>query len=152
MMVRWYQVGAFSPFFRAHGHIDTKRREPYLFEQPIQSYIRDAIRLRYTILPAMYTAFYEASLTGIPILRSVRHVLICAGPRLTRLSCRPQYVLFPDDAKGFAIDDQFYLGSTGLLVKPIVAEGATETSIYIADDQAGSKPHHIQVESNVLEP
>lgn len=21
MMVRWYQVGAFSPFFRAHGHI-----------------------------------------------------------------------------------------------------------------------------------
>lgn len=69
MMVRWYQVGAFSPFFRAHGHIDTKRREPYLFEQPIQGYIRDAIRLRYTIIPAMYTAFYEASLTGIPILR-----------------------------------------------------------------------------------
>ncbi|KAL8278215.1 hypothetical protein RQP46_009388 [Phenoliferia psychrophenolica] len=116
MMVRWYQVGAFSPFFRAHGHIDTKRREPYLFGQPIQGYIRDAIRLRYKILPAMYTAFYEASLTGIPILR-------------------PQYVLFPDDAQGFAIDDQFYLGSTGLLVKPVVAEGATETSIYISDDQ-----------------
>lgn len=69
MMVRWYQLGAFQPFFRAHGHIDTKRREPYLFEQPIQSYIRDAIRLRYTILPAFYTAFYEASLDGTPILR-----------------------------------------------------------------------------------
>ncbi|KAK4704738.1 hypothetical protein P7C70_g1477, partial [Phenoliferia sp. Uapishka_3] len=116
MMVRWYQLGAFSPFFRAHGHLDTKRREPYLFDQPIQGYIRDAIRLRYTIIPAMYTAFYEASLTGIPILR-------------------PQYVVFPDDAKGFAIDDQFYLGSSGFLVKPIVDEGATETSIYIADNQ-----------------
>jgi alpha 1,3-glucosidase len=32
MLVRWYQVGAFMPFFRAHGHIDTKRREPYLFD------------------------------------------------------------------------------------------------------------------------
>lgn len=89
MMVRWYQVGAFSPFFRAHGHIgkcrvacgfarrrltlfrrsDTKRREPYLFDQPHQGYIRDSIRLRYTLLPALYTAFYEASLDGTPILR-----------------------------------------------------------------------------------
>jgi alpha 1,3-glucosidase len=72
MMVRWYQLGAFSPFFRAHGHIDTKRREPYLFEPIVRSYIRDAIRLRYSILPAMYTAFYEASQSGIPILRYVR--------------------------------------------------------------------------------
>jgi hypothetical protein len=58
--------GHFLTFFL---YTDTKRREPYLFEQPIQGYIRDAIRLRYIILPAMYTAFYEASLSGVPILR-----------------------------------------------------------------------------------
>ncbi|KAM0791314.1 hypothetical protein ACM66B_005786 [Microbotryomycetes sp. NB124-2] len=116
MLVRWYQVGAFSPFFRAHGHIDTKRREPYLFEQPYQGYMRDAIRLRYTLLPALYTAFYEASLTGKPILR-------------------PQYMSFPNDAQGFGIDDQFYFGSTGLLVKPVVNEGQTHADVYIADEQ-----------------
>lgn len=76
MMTRWHQVGAFSPFFRAHGHIDTKRREVYLFDQPYQGIMRDAIRLRYSLLPAMYTAFYESSLSGVPILRFVALSLV----------------------------------------------------------------------------
>lgn len=69
MMTRWHQIGAFSPFFRAHGHIDTKRREVYLFDQPYQGIMRDAIRLRHSLLPTFYTAFYEHSLAGLPILR-----------------------------------------------------------------------------------
>ncbi|KAK1317423.1 putative alpha-xylosidase 2 [Acorus calamus] len=43
LLVRWYQVGAYYPFFRAHAHHDTKRREPWLFG--------------------------EASVSGIPVLR-----------------------------------------------------------------------------------
>ena len=31
LLVRWYQIGAYYPFFRAHAHQDTKRREPWLF-------------------------------------------------------------------------------------------------------------------------
>jgi len=69
MLVRWYQAGAFMPFFRAHAHIDTKRREPFLYEQPIQGYIRDTIRLRYSLLPMWYTAFFENSLEGWPMAR-----------------------------------------------------------------------------------
>ena len=48
---------------------------------------------------------------------------------------RPQYVMFPQDSKGFAIDDQVYLGSSGLLIKPVVTESATEVDMYISDDQ-----------------
>lgn len=59
------------PFFRAHGHIDTKRREPYLLDDPYKSMLRDILRLRYSMLPIWYTAFREASVTGIPVLRSV---------------------------------------------------------------------------------
>ena len=69
MLVRWYHVGIFMPFFRAHAHIDTKRREPYLLAEPHKSYVRDIIRLRYTMLPIWYTAFRETSETGLPILR-----------------------------------------------------------------------------------
>ncbi|GJN90711.1 hypothetical protein Rhopal_003725-T1 [Rhodotorula paludigena] len=116
MMVRWHQIGAFSPFFRAHGHIDTKRREAYLYEQPYQGMLRDAIRLRYSLLPAFYTAFYEYSLSGAPVIR-------------------PQYVVFPNDPKGFGLDHQFYLGSSGLLVKPVEEEGATTQEVYVSDDQ-----------------
>ena len=48
---------------------------------------------------------------------------------------RPQYVVFPKDKKGFDIDDQYYIGSN-LLVKPITEAGVTETSVYLAEDQA----------------
>ena len=71
MLVRWYVVGAFSPFFRAHAHIDTKRREPYLLDEPYKSIVRDILRLRYSMLPVWYTAFRETSATGMPILRCV---------------------------------------------------------------------------------
>lgn len=71
MLVRWYQVGAFAPFFRAHAHLDTKRREPYLLEDPYKSIVRDIIRLRYSLLPVWYTAFRFASVSGVPVLRSV---------------------------------------------------------------------------------
>lgn len=71
MLTRWYQVGAFSPFFRAHAHIDTKRREPYLLDDPYKSIIKDTLRMRYTMLPIWYTAFREASVTGLPVARSV---------------------------------------------------------------------------------
>ncbi|OWT41465.1 alpha 1,3-glucosidase [Cryptococcus neoformans Bt1] len=116
LLVRWYQAGAFMPFFRAHAHIDTKRREPYLFEEPIRGYLKDALRLRYALLPVWYNAFKEASVWGLPIMR-------------------PQYAVFPEDEKGFKIDDQYYVGGEGLLFKPVVQEGAVTTEVYISDDQ-----------------
>lgn len=119
LLVRWYQAGAFMPFFRAHAHIDTKRREPYLFEEPIRGYLKDALRLRYALLPVWYNAFKEASVWGLPIMR-------------------PQYAVFPEDEKGFKIDDQYYIGGEGLLFKPVVQEGAVTTEVYISDDQVGS--------------
>lgn len=69
MLVRWYWVGAFSPFFRAHAHLDSKRREPYLLDEPHKSTVRNILRLRYSLLPVWYTAFHETSVTGLPVLR-----------------------------------------------------------------------------------
>lgn len=59
------------PFFRAHAHIDTKRREPFLYEEPIKGYLRDTIRLRYQLLPVWYNAFHDASVNGVPIIKCV---------------------------------------------------------------------------------
>ncbi|EAU91748.1 alpha glucosidase [Coprinopsis cinerea okayama7 len=125
MLTRWYQVGAFAPFFRAHAHIDTKRREPYLLEDPYKGIVYETLRLRYTMLPIWYTAFRETTVTGVPILR-------------------PQYIMFPKDEYGFKIDDQYYIGSSGLLVKPVTQKGVTETLVYLAEDQVyyGYFSHH----------
>ena len=43
--------------------------------------------------------------------------------------------MFPTDTKGFAIDDQYFVGDSGLLVKPVIKPGVTETTVYIPEDQ-----------------
>ena len=116
LLVRWYQAGAFYPYFRAHAHIDTRRREPYLLPDYEREIVTQALRLRYALLPAWYTAFHTSHVNGSPIVQ-------------------PMWFVHPSDEKGFAVDDQMYLGGTGLLVKPIVREGETSTNIYLPDDE-----------------
>lgn len=115
LLARWYQTGIFYPFFRAHAHIDSRRREPYLMSEPYLSVIRDAVRLRYALLPTLYTLFYESSISGAPIWR-------------------PMVYDNTKDLKTYEIDDQFFLGNCGLLVKPVTEEAASQVSIYIPDD------------------
>jgi alpha 1,3-glucosidase len=140
MLVRWYQAGAFMPFMRAHAHIDTKRREPYLFEEPIRSHLRDTLRLRYTLLPAWYNAFHDAATKGHPVIW-------------------PQYAKFPGDEGGAAVDNQYYVGDSGLLFRPVVAEGAVSADVYLAAPEpyydyfssrmwpARSKPRNVTVDT-----
>eukprot|EP00954_Amorphochlora_amoebiformis_P004686 364878-Amorphochlora_amoeboformis.AAC.1 len=113
LLLRWYQVGAFYPFFRGHGHIDTKRREPWLFGEPWTSMYRDAIRTRYRLLPYVYTLFYEANTEGVPVMR-------------------PLFMEFPDDESVLTKDDEFMLGDK-ILVKPVTEKGATTASVYFPD-------------------
>jgi alpha 1,3-glucosidase len=48
--------------------------------------------------------------------------------------------MFPEDPLGFAIDDQYYVGDSGLLVKPITAEGVQEAVVYLSDNQVCHRP------------
>lgn len=69
LLVRWYQMGAYQPFFRAHAHLDTGRREPWLLPSQYQDIIRDALDQRYALLPFWYTLLYQAHREGIPVMR-----------------------------------------------------------------------------------
>ncbi len=56
-------------FFSDHAHLDSKRREPWVFGEPFTSINRAAAMLRYSLLPLWYTAFYEGYVTGMPVMR-----------------------------------------------------------------------------------
>jgi alpha 1,3-glucosidase len=45
------QAGSFQPFFRAHAHIETQRREPWLFGDDVLKQLRETVRTRYSYLP-----------------------------------------------------------------------------------------------------
>ncbi|XP_052275424.1 neutral alpha-glucosidase AB-like isoform X2 [Dreissena polymorpha] len=113
LLTRWYQAGAYQPFFRAHAHVDTKRREPFVQPEENMKIIRDAIRARYSYLPFWYTLFYEGEQKGVPPMR-------------------PLWVEFPKDPNTFTMDDEYLLGSA-LLVKPITEPGQTGTQVYFPD-------------------
>jgi hypothetical protein len=51
---RQTQAGSFQPFFRAHAHIETQRREPWLFGDEVLNRLRNVVRTRYTYLPLWY--------------------------------------------------------------------------------------------------
>ncbi|SCO82293.1 related to glucosidase II, alpha subunit [Fusarium oxysporum] len=116
LLVRWYQTGIWYPFFRAHAHIDARRREPYLLGEHYTPIATAAIRLRYSLLPAWYTAFYNAAQDGSPIIR-------------------PMFWTHPSEEAGFALEDQFFVGSTGLLVKPVTEQNKESVDIWIPDDE-----------------
>ncbi len=126
MSTRWYQAAAFHPFFRGHAHLgkrqlcgnillDAKRREPWLFGEPYTTYVRNAIRTRYTLLPYWYTTFHNSSKTGIPIMR-------------------PLWVEFPAEASTFSVQDEFLAGPH-LLVKPVTSAQQWTTQVYLPGAQ-----------------
>uniref|UniRef100_A0A8C7J3W3 Neutral alpha-glucosidase AB n=1 Tax=Oncorhynchus kisutch TaxID=8019 RepID=A0A8C7J3W3_ONCKI len=111
LLVRWYQTGAYQPFFRAHAHLDTPRREPWLFGPENTALIREAVRQRYALLPYWYQLFYHAHHSGQPVMR-------------------PLWVEYPQDTATFSMDDQFLLGED-LLVHPVTEEGARGVTAYL---------------------
>ncbi|KAJ1659441.1 glucosidase II [Dispira simplex] len=110
LLTRWYQIGAFQPFYRAHAHIDSPRREPWLFGEPYTTMIRQAIRTRYQLLPYIYTLFYQAYADNAPVMR-------------------PMMFEFPLDPVVLDMDNQAMLGSA-ILYKPIAQPGETSTQVY----------------------
>ncbi|XP_077062825.1 neutral alpha-glucosidase AB isoform X4 [Siphateles boraxobius] len=111
LLVRWYQAGAYQPFFRAHAHIDTPRREPWLFGPENTGLIREAVRQRYALLPYWYQLFYNAHHTGQPVMR-------------------PLWVEYPDDVATFSIEDEYLIGKD-LLVHPVTDEGASGVTAFL---------------------
>lgn len=116
LLVRWYQLGAYYPFFRGHAHHDTKRREPWLFGEHNTALMREAIRVRYSLLPYYYTLFREAAVSGVPVMR-------------------PLWMEFPNDRSTFDNGEAFMVGAS-LLVQGIYEKGQKSVSVYLPGEQS----------------
>jgi alpha-D-xyloside xylohydrolase len=96
LYVRWAQFGLFSPLTRAHGN---STRLPWEFGNEALDLFRSYARLRYQLLPYIYTYTCIAAHTSLPIMR-------------------PMVLEFPDDPSTFTMDLQYMFGEE-LLVAPI---------------------------------
>jgi oligosaccharide 4-alpha-D-glucosyltransferase len=109
LYVRWLQYGVFQPVFRPHAQEDVPP-EPVFREAATRALARDAIRLRYAMLPYNYTMAFDNSQTGMPLMR-------------------PMLFEEPDSNATPAISST-YLWGPDLLVAPVVEAGATRKEVY----------------------
>lgn len=106
LFARWMGIGALLPFARGHTIKDSADHEPWSFGPECEATCRLALERRYRLLPYLYTLFWEASRTGLPV-------------------ARPLFFADPADPNLRAIDDAFLLGAD-LLVRAAVSESSNQ--------------------------
>lgn len=113
LLTRWYQVGFLTPFCRSHKAIDGYDQEPWRFGQYYEDIIRKYLKLRYRLLPFLYTTVEEAHRTGLPVFR-------------------PLLLNYQNDPSAYNLDDQFMIGED-LLVAPVLRPGQTSRLVYLPE-------------------
>lgn len=104
LCARWIQLSAFFPFYRNHNEINAISQEPYLWSEVIDS-AKAAMKIRYTLLPYIYTTFYLSHSTGSTTMRALAWD-------------------FPDEPWLADADRQFLVGDA-ILVTPCLVQGAS---------------------------
>jgi len=98
------------PILRVHGDLNEKR-QPWVYGATAEAAAKKAIRLRYDLMPYIYSNERIASETGIGLVR-------------------PLFWVFSEDPK-VADDTRSWMFGDALLVSPIVAHGETSHSLYL---------------------
>ena len=106
LYVRWLQFGAFQPVFRPHAQ-DQIPSEPVFKDEQTRDIVRRYIKMRYRLLPYLYTTAWQNSQTGMPMTRPL--------------------AFEADDASYFE-DQSAFLWGDGMLVAPVTEKGAASKS------------------------
>jgi alpha-glucosidase (family GH31 glycosyl hydrolase) len=110
LYTRWFQFGAFSPIFRAHGWV-WREHLPWAHGPEVEAICRRYLELRMRLLPYIYTLAWQAHTRGMPLMR-------------------PLALAYPDDPNVWELGSQYLFGPD-LLVAPVTRAGATHWPVYL---------------------
>lgn len=109
LYTRWFEYGAFQPNFRTHG--TRKDNEVWSYGKQAEPILEKYLRLRYRLMPYIYSLGWQAHETGAPFMRGL-------------------FLDFPKDPKVANIGDEYMFGPA-LLIAPVTDQGATSRSVYL---------------------
>ncbi|MCG9789949.1 glycoside hydrolase family 31 protein [Vibrio mediterranei] len=117
LFARWVQNGVMHPRFTIHSwNDDGSVNEPWM-HPTVTPIIRDAMKIRYQLLPYIYDSLYQAHTHDEPMLR-------------------PTFLDHEHDENTFIENDDYLLGKD-LLVASVVEEGQRERDIYLPNNEDG---------------
>ncbi|MBQ8136316.1 MAG: alpha-glucosidase, partial [Clostridia bacterium] len=112
LLLRWLQLGAFTPLMRNHSALHTREQEIYRFARWRE--MRDAVRVRYALLPFLYSEMMRAILSDGMLFR-------------------PLCFDYPRDPYATSVEDQLMLGES-CMIAPILAPHARGRYVYLPED------------------
>lgn len=122
LFVRWVQNGVMHPRFTIHSWNDDKTvNEPWMYPE-VTPIIREAMTLRYRLLPYLYDLLWQAHKDHEPMLR-------------------PTFLDHEADARTYDECDDFLLGKD-LLVASVVEQGQRVRPVYLPDNGDGWYDFH----------
>jgi alpha-D-xyloside xylohydrolase len=111
LYVRWFEYGAFQPDFRTHG--TRPENEVWSYGKQAEPILEKFLRLRYELMPYIYSLGWHAHETGAPFMRGL-------------------FMDFGDDPKVADIGDEYMFGPA-LLVAPVTDQGMTSREVYLPE-------------------
>ena len=112
LMLRWLQYSLFTPLFRNHSADGPREQELYRFSNADAA--GNMIRIRYSLVPYLYSEFLKAALQD-------------------EMMFRPLAFDFADDADAKQVDDQLLLGNE-LMIAPIYKQNAKGRYVYLPEE------------------
>ena len=109
LYTRWFQYATFLPIFRTHG--SRLANEVWSYGKQAQPILEKYLRLRYQLMPYIYSLGYQTWRTGAPFLRALP-------------------LDFPNDPNVADMRDEYMFGPA-FLVAPVVEQGATSRKVYL---------------------
>lgn len=112
LALRWLEFGLLTPLMRNHSAVGTRMQEYYRFPEVLPA-VRNMIRLRYALLPYLYSEFMKAALENTSYFR-------------------PLAFDYPDDPDAREVEDQLLLGE-GLMAAPVYIQNAHGRHVYLPE-------------------
>lgn len=113
LILRWYELGAFSPVFRTHeGNRPDDNLQIDSTPELVAGFVRWS-RIHAALAPYVQHLVAEAQATGLPAQRAL-------------------FLHYPQDRETFTIQDQFLYGAD-MMVAPVIEEGAAGRRVYLPE-------------------
>jgi alpha-D-xyloside xylohydrolase len=109
LITRWYEYATFTPTMRAHG--ERKETAVWSYGKQAEAVISKYLRLRYTLLPYIYSLGKKTYDTGAPFMRAL-------------------FMDFPNDPNVSNLGDEYMFGPA-FLVAPVTEQGQTSRRVYL---------------------
>ena len=112
LMIRWVSFGIFTPLFRNHSAMGTRRQELFRFNDT--ETMRRLVELRYALIPYLYSEYVRAA-------------------EQDEMLFRPLSFEYENDPRAAGVEDELFVGRS-IMIAPVYTQNARGRYVYLPEE------------------